>query len=92
MNRNPLLATLILLLSLITVSAYATEDPNSPININTATAEQLVTLSGIGQSKAEAIVAYRDSHGPFQSTAELANVRGIGERTVARNAERLTIE
>ncbi|SDX73074.1 ComEA family DNA-binding protein [Marinobacter mobilis] len=92
MNRNPFLATLVLLLSLITASTYATEDPNSPININTATAEQLVTLSGIGQSKAEAIVAYRDSHGPFQSTAELANVRGIGERTVARNAERLTIE
>lgn len=92
MNRNPLLASLVLLLSLLTASVYATEDPASAININTATAEQLVTLNGIGQSKAEAIVAYRDSHGPFQSTAELANVRGIGERTVARNADRLTVE
>ncbi|SFM67511.1 ComEA family DNA-binding protein [Marinobacter zhejiangensis] len=98
MNRNPVLAALVLLLSLLAAPGYATEEPDtttvisSAININTATAEQLTSLDGIGQSKAEAIIAYRDSHGPFQSPEDLANVRGIGERTVARNADRVTVE
>ncbi|MDX1459225.1 MAG: helix-hairpin-helix domain-containing protein [Marinobacter sp.] len=63
-----------------------------PVNINTATEEELTTLDGIGQSKAEAIIAYRESHGPFSSEAELTNVRGIGDQTLAKNAPRITLE
>ena len=44
------------------------------INLNTADAGQLSTLSGIGQSKAEAIVAYREEHGDFASIEEIMNV------------------
>ena len=49
------------------------------IDINTATAEQLTTLSGIGQAKAENIIAYRESSGGFSSVEDLMKVSGIGE-------------
>lgn len=57
-----------------------------PVNINTATAEVLAErLVGIGLSRAQAIVAYRDAHGNFQDAYELVAVRGVGEATVANN-------
>lgn len=49
------------------------------VNINTAGKEELMTLPGIGESKAEAILAYREAQGKFQSTDELMNIRGIKE-------------
>ncbi len=52
---------------------------NGLVNINTATAEQLQTLPGIGQAKANAIVAYRESNGNFSSIEDLRNVPGIKE-------------
>jgi competence protein ComEA len=48
-------------------------------------------LSGIGQKKAEAIVSYRQMNGPFQSIEDLAKVRGIGEKTIEKNRENLTV-
>lgn len=51
------------------------------LNINTATAEELTALPGIGSSKAERIVAYRNEHGAFASTEELLQVSGIGTAT-----------
>ena len=54
-----------------------------PVNINTADAATLAqSLRGIGQSKAEAIVAYRKENGPFKSVDDLVNVRGIGAKTM----------
>ncbi|MCB1631702.1 MAG: helix-hairpin-helix domain-containing protein [Pseudomonadales bacterium] len=51
------------------------------VNINTADASTLASaLNGVGVKKAEAIVAYRDQHGPFKSVDELINVKGIGEK------------
>lgn len=89
MKRTPMIATLVLLFSLFTGFAYA--EP-ATININTADVETLASLNGIGQSKAQAIVAYRDANGPFQSAEELVNVKGIGEVTVEKNAASLTVE
>ena len=63
----------------------------SPVNVNTATAKQLQTLPGIGKELAKRIVAYRTSHGQFQSVQELVKVRGIGKGTLAKMEERLTI-
>lgn len=53
-----------------------------PLDLNTATQEELESLPGIGPSKAADILAYRDSHGPFLSLDDLVNVPGIGEVTV----------
>ncbi len=47
------------------------------VNINTATKEELMTLPGIGDSKAEAIIAYRDENGPFQNVEDITNISGI---------------
>lgn len=49
------------------------------VNINTASVEELMTLSGIGQAKAEQIVTYRDANGSFSSGEEIMNVDGIKE-------------
>jgi len=57
-----------------------------PVNVNTADAETISKeLKGIGLTKAEAIVEYRQKHGPFQNADELSLVKGIGERTVDIN-------
>ncbi|OOG57393.1 ComEA family DNA-binding protein [Rhodanobacter sp. C03] len=56
------------------------------VNINKADAATIASsLDGIGQSKAEAIVAWRDAHGPFKSADDLAQVKGIGPATLERN-------
>ncbi len=49
------------------------------VNINTASLEELMTLSGIGESKASAIISYREENGSFQTTQEITNVSGIGQ-------------
>ena len=53
-------------------------DRRHPIDLNTATAEQLDDLPGVGPSTAAAIIAYRDAHGPFATAEDLGEVRGIG--------------
>lgn len=63
------------------------------LNINTADAQALAeTIQGVGRSRAEAIVTYRDKHGPFKAVEDLALVRGIGAKTVEDNREVLTVE
>jgi len=61
------------------------------VDINTADAQTLAALDGIGAAKAEAIIAYRQQHGPFASVDQLVDVKGIGDKTVERNRERLTV-
>jgi competence protein ComEA len=61
------------------------------LNINTATAEQLTNLSGIGQTKAAAIVAYREEHGAFSAVEDIKNVSGIGDATFANIESEITV-
>lgn len=56
-----------------------TEEENKQININTATEEELKQIDGIGDSKAKAIIEYRNTNGPFKELEDLKNVSGIGE-------------
>ncbi|MCL2310469.1 MAG: helix-hairpin-helix domain-containing protein [Proteobacteria bacterium] len=60
------------------------------VDINTASKEELQTLSGIGPEKAQAIVDYRAQHGPFKSTHDLHKVKGIGKKTVAKLGDSIT--
>lgn len=69
-----------------------TQDYNSGlININTATASQLTALNVIGETKAAAIVEFREQHGRFTTVDELLNVRGIGEKTLANIRGQITV-
>ena len=61
------------------------------IDLNTAGMDQLCTLPGIGESKASAILAYRDKYGPFSSIDELMQVNGIKEGTFAKIKDRIAI-
>jgi competence protein ComEA len=54
------------------------------LNLNTATPEQLEMLPGVGPSKAERIVAFRQKHGPFKRVADLRRVKGFGRKTLKR--------
>ena len=54
-----------------------------PVNINTATVQELDALPGVGEVIAQRIVDYRNTHGPFKSVDELLNVKGIGEKKLA---------
>lgn len=61
------------------------------VNINTASAAELETLPGIGPALAERIIAHREANGPFGDPAEIVAVRGIGEATYAKLADRITV-
>ena len=61
------------------------------ININRASEGELVSLDGIGSSKAQAIILYRDMFGDFKTVDELAKVKGIGAKTVEKNQRRLSV-
>lgn len=54
------------------------------LNLNTATADQLILLPGVGPSKAERIVAFRAKHGPFKRVADLRRVKGFGYRSLKK--------
>ena len=64
-----------------------------PVNVNTADAKTLAAaLDGVGLSKAEAIVRYRDANGPFVDADELVNVKGIGLATIDRNRDNIRMQ
>ena len=67
------------------------EDSDGKININSATKDELMTLSGIGEKKAQAIISYRESHGGFQSAEELMEVEGIKTGTYEKIKDRIKI-
>lgn len=67
--------------------------PVEQVNINEADASTIAdVLQGVGQSRAKAIVEYREKNGPFDSLEELEEVKGIGEATVNLNRERITFD
>src|SRR5207302_11351542 len=58
--------------------------PAAPLDLNTASAEQLDALPGVGPATAQKIIDYRQAHGPFRSVDELAGVRGVGPSKLAQ--------
>lgn len=67
------------------------EADNGKVNINTANVTELMTLPGIGSSKAEAIAAYREEHGNFSSIEDIMNVPGIKEGTFQQMKEHMKV-
>ena len=64
---------------------------NNKVSINTATKEELMTLPGIGESKAKDIISYREKNGPFKTIEDLKKVSGIGDSIFAKIKENITI-
>ena len=62
------------------------------VNINTATVEELKTLKGVGEKKAEAIIEYRKKNGSFQTKEDLMKVRGIGKKLFESFQERIVTQ
>lgn len=71
--------------TLVQAQEPAATHTEATVNLNTATVAELSTLKGIGPIKAEAIVRFRDEHGPFSSIDDMMAVKGIGEKTVDKN-------
>ena len=105
MNKAFLSAAAFALLTSLSLSLHATTQPEpvdghpsavvetALINLNTADAETLTReLTGIGASKAKAIIEYRDAHGPFGSVDELLEVKGIGASTLEKNRSKLSLK
>jgi len=64
-----------------------------PVNVNTASAEEISeSLKGIGLSKAQLIVEYREANGSFLHVDELVNVKGIGLKTVDQNRDLIIVQ
>lgn len=81
-------SVLLSLLLSISASAFAGQ-----VNINKADAATLsAELVGVGEKKAQAIIAYRDANGPFKSPEALANVKGIGESTIKKNEANILVK
>ena len=62
------------------------------IDLNTADKQELMTIPGIGESKADSILAYRQTHGRFGSTEEIMNVSGIGSGVYEKLKDRITVK
>ncbi len=71
--------------------ATKTEAFNGVININTASAEELTVLNGIGEKTADKIIEYRNENGKFSSIDEIMNVSGIGEKKFEKIKEHITV-
>ncbi|MGK5510692.1 helix-hairpin-helix domain-containing protein [Brevibacillus formosus] len=73
-------------------ASISTTGASAVINLNTATAEELMSLPGIGEARAKAIVDYRLKQGSFRSTDDLKQIEGIGEKMFARIKDRLVVQ
>jgi len=78
-------------LLLALVIALAAPLANAALDLNTATKDDLVALSGIGPAKAQAIIDYRTQHGGFKTVEELKDVKGIGARRFERLKSEITV-
>ncbi len=67
------------------------EEKDDMVNLNTASAEELTSLPGIGEVLAARIVAYREEHGPFQTLDDLMQVSGIGSKVVEEIRDLVTV-
>ncbi len=74
------------------VTSSAPAEKTGKVRLNRATESELQTVSGIGQKRAQDIIAYREANGPFRSVDDLKNVSGIGEKTLEKLRDAFTVD
>jgi competence protein ComEA len=84
------LAIVVVLVSAWFMGAWAEDLPK--ININTASADGLVQLKGVGEKKAALIIEFRETNGPFKLPEDFLKVPGIGPKTFEANKNRIVVE
>ncbi len=75
----------------VTSKSGGTDAKGGKVNINTASAEELMTLPGIGESKAESIMVYRQEHNGFKTIEEIKNINGIKDSVYNKICEMITV-
>ena len=91
-NRKFFLAVLVVfLIGLISIIQVNAGDVRK-ININTATAEELMRLNGVGPKYAAKIIEYREKYGPFKKPEDIMQVSGIGQRAFEKNKKIIIVE
>ncbi|MCK4984427.1 MAG: helix-hairpin-helix domain-containing protein [Desulfobacterales bacterium] len=85
-----LLAIFVVLIFGFFAASWAEDSPK--ININTALADELVQLKGIGKKKAAGIIDFRETNGPFKRPEDLIKVPGIGPKTFEANKHLITVK
>lgn len=89
-NRKQVAILVIVLMGLTgSVGAYAADI--ATIDINTASAEELTQLKGVGPSHAAGIVVFREKNGPFKNPEDLIQVPGIGQKTFEKNKDLIVV-
>ena len=89
---HPWISWVALIVVIMTWMPVSGAEDSHKININTASAEELLQLKGIGEKKAASIIEFREKQGPFKSPEDLMKVPGIGMKTFEANKERIVIE
>ena len=92
LNRKFFVLVLVVILFGLTAVIQTIAADAETININTATAEELMQLNGVGPKYAANIIAYREEYGPFKMPEELMQVSGIGPKTFEKNQEIIIVE
>ena len=70
----------------------AAKPADAKVNINTADEAALMSIKGIGEAKAKAIMEYRQKNGPFKTVDDLTKVKGIGEKSLNKFKDQVTVE
>jgi competence protein ComEA len=89
------IVVLILFTATVMVHGHALAEMKSApdtemVNINKASVKELAGLSGIGKTKAQAIIAYRSEHGKFESVDDIKKIKGIGKKTFENIRNKIT--
>ena len=91
-QRKPFLQMVVILVSICLNMSALQADDNIQVNINAASAEELIQLKGVGPKKAAKIVKFRETNGPFRIPEDLLKVPGIGPKTFEANKERIVVK
>jgi len=89
-SRSFAIMTAVLAIFVLFSSVWAAD--LQPVNINTATVQELSQLKGVGPAYAAKIVAYREANGPFAKSEDIMQVPGIGTKTFEVNKDRIMVD